>query len=164
MELDIDPNELKWHIRFLLLAELVASWSKDPSTKCGAAIVRPNRTILSTGFNGFPQGCDDDSVIYANREEKYARVVHAETNAILFSSHRPDGCTIYTWPSGYGPSCDRCSTNIIQSGIKRVVHVYDDKAEMNDRWKESCERGLTLYKQAGIEVLGIPYEVFLELS
>ena len=28
----------KWSHRFLDMAALVASWSKDPSTKCGAVI------------------------------------------------------------------------------------------------------------------------------
>ena len=33
----------KWHMRFLEMAELVGSWSKDPSTKVGAVIVDDNR-------------------------------------------------------------------------------------------------------------------------
>ena len=35
-------NELKWHGRFLDLAALISTWSKDPSTKVGAVIVRPD--------------------------------------------------------------------------------------------------------------------------
>ena len=33
----------KWHYRHLAAAELVASWSKDPSTKVGARIVDAQR-------------------------------------------------------------------------------------------------------------------------
>ena len=49
----------KWDRRFLALAEHVADWSKDPSTKTGAVIVRPDRTIASMGYNGFPRGMAD---------------------------------------------------------------------------------------------------------
>lgn len=46
----------KWDERFIELARLVATWSKDPSTKVGAVIVRPYRTVASVGFNGFARG------------------------------------------------------------------------------------------------------------
>ena len=39
----------KWHNRFMEMAKLVASWSKDPSTKVGAIVVGPDREIRSTG-------------------------------------------------------------------------------------------------------------------
>lgn len=67
---------LKWDRRFLRLAQEVASWSKDPSTKTGAVIVRPDKTIAAIGYNGFPRGCDDAPELYAHRETKLSRVVH----------------------------------------------------------------------------------------
>ena len=42
----------KWHKRFMEVAELVSTWSKDPSTKVGAIVVGPDREIRSTGYNG----------------------------------------------------------------------------------------------------------------
>ena len=33
----------KWHKRFMEVAELVSTWSKDPSTKVGAIVVGPDR-------------------------------------------------------------------------------------------------------------------------
>lgn len=144
----------KWDERFLALASLVASWSKDPSTKCGAVIVRPDRTVASVGFNGFPKGCSDADELYENRELKYARVVHAELNAILHAREPLTGYTMYTWPAGYGPSCDRCSAHVIQAGITRVVHVLDI-SDFASRWKDAIERGLTMYAEAGVEVVGV---------
>jgi len=47
-----------WHDRFFAMADLVGSWSKDPSTKVGAVIIRPDRTIASVGYNGFPRGVE----------------------------------------------------------------------------------------------------------
>lgn len=41
----------KWHSRFMEMANLVASWSKDPSTKVGAVIVDDKRRIVSVGYN-----------------------------------------------------------------------------------------------------------------
>lgn len=144
----VDP---KWDKRFLSMAGLVASWSKDPSTQCGAVIVRPDKTIVSTGYNGFPKGCDDSEDIYAERELKYARVVHAELNAILHAREPLNGYTMYTHPPGFGPSCDRCSAHIIQSGITRVVHTKDS-SDFASRWKEPAERGLQMYAEAGVVV------------
>lgn len=142
----------KWDARFLDMAGLVSSWSKDPSTKCGAVIVRPDRTVASVGFNGFPKGCDDDPEIYAERELKYSRVVHAEMNALLHAREPLDGYTMYTVPKGFGPSCDRCSAHIIQAGISRVVHYGVEDDDFASRWKEACERGLQMYEEAGVEV------------
>ncbi len=48
----------KWAKRFYQMAELVASWSKDPSTQVGAVITNQNR-IVSVGFNGYPHGVSD---------------------------------------------------------------------------------------------------------
>lgn len=148
-------SQSKWDHRFLDMASLVASWSRDPSTRCGAVIVRPDKTVASVGFNGFPKGCDDDPALYEDRETKYSRVVHAEQNALLHAGESVKGYTMYTWPPGFGPSCDRCSAHIIQAGITRVVH-YLDESDFASRWKEPSERGLKMYAEAGIEIVGIP--------
>jgi len=67
----------KWDRRFLEMAGLVASWSKDPSTQVGAVIVRPNKTIVSVGYNGFPRAVRDDQSLYQDRPTKLMRTVHA---------------------------------------------------------------------------------------
>jgi len=72
----------KWDSRFMDLARLVASWSKDPSTQVGAVIVDQDKRIVSTGFNGFPR-CVNDSPV--DREVKLLRTIHAEENALLFA-------------------------------------------------------------------------------
>lgn len=150
-----EEKQERWDIRFLEAARLKASWSKDPSTKCGAIIVRPDLTIAGTGFNGFPKNCLDDEELYANRELKYERVVHAELNAILHTYENMDGYTIYTWPPSFGPTCARCAAHVIQAGITRVVHVFDDTSDINSRWLESLEIGLQMYREADVEVNGM---------
>ena len=147
-------QELKWHLRFLGVADLVAAWSKDPATKCGAVIVRPDRTICSVGYNGFPRSCEDWPELYNDRELKLERIVHAEMNAILNAVEPVKGYTMYTYPAGYGPSCARCTAHIIQSGVARVVHRRDT-THFASRWKESSVRGLQMYREAGVEVISL---------
>jgi len=49
-----------WDRKFMEMAVLVASWSKDPSTKVGCVIADSDHAQLSEGFNGFPRGIADD--------------------------------------------------------------------------------------------------------
>ncbi len=50
------PKIDKWDQRFINLARLVSSWSKDPRKKVGAVITNPNRSVASLGYNGFARG------------------------------------------------------------------------------------------------------------
>jgi dCMP deaminase len=142
----------KWDERFLDMSDLVASWSKDPSTKVGAVIARPDKTICSVGYNGFPRGMNDSDEIYADRETKYARVIHAEMNALLAAPEDVAEYTMYTSFRHYGPSCDRCSAHVIQSGIERVVCRLEPEDPSMERWQDSITAGLKMYKEAGVQV------------
>lgn len=135
----------KWDLRFLKLAETVAQWSKDPSTKVGSVIANGNR-IVSLGYNGFAAGVDDSPERYANRDFKYAAVLHAEENCLLFSMQDVRGCTIYTWPM---PPCSRCAAKIIQAGIWRVVTIKPTDAQV-ERWGDSFRIANEMYDDAGI--------------
>ena len=53
------------------LAREVATWSKDPSTNCGAVYVGEDGQVLSQGYNGFPRNMDDGEELYNDRESKY---------------------------------------------------------------------------------------------
>ena len=69
---------MKWHYRFMELAKLVATWSKDTSTKTGAVIVGPDKEIRATGYNGFVRGVDDDVFERFERPTKYDFFEHAD--------------------------------------------------------------------------------------
>lgn len=141
------PIKAHWHTRFLSLAAHVAQWSRDPSKKIGAVIVRPDKTIASLGFNGFPRGVEDDDARYQDKALKRELMTHAEINAILHAREPLHGHTLYVWPLA---PCVRCAATIIQSGISHVVTVPLDKAESN--WNQTLHLAQTMFREAGIDV------------
>ena len=139
----------KWDRRFLDLAKYIASWSKDPSTQTGAVIVdSPGRQVVSLGYNGFPQGVDDNPQRYADRDLKYKLIVHCERNAILFAKRDLRFCTLYTWPF---MSCSTCAGMVIQAGITHCVApaMPEDKKE---RWAEDMEIAAMMFREAGVRL------------
>jgi len=135
-----------WDRWFLGMADYVSSASKDPSTKVGAVIVDENRRIVSTGYNGLPQGVEDTDERLNNRELKYKLIVHGERNALLFAGRSVHGCTLYTTP--FMP-CSVCAGMVIQAGIKRVVAPYSD----NPRWAEDFKLTEQLFSEAEVELV-----------
>lgn len=131
-----------WDSRFLRIAKEVSTWSKDPSTKVGAVIVDNNNRVVSMGYNGFPQGVDDDERL-KDRETKYKRIVHAEMNALLFSSRPVVDCRIYTYP--FMP-CPHCAGPIIQSGINMVISPRNT----NERWSADFDISREIFEEAGV--------------
>jgi dCMP deaminase len=141
----------KWELRFLELAKLISGWSKDPSTKVGAVITLGNQP-LGIGINGFPRGMPDREELYADRTEKYSRIVHGEVNALLHASTPlPDGCTLYTWPC---LSCDRCAVLMLQAGIRRFVAPFPTTDALS-RWGDAFERTKKYVVECGGEVIEI---------
>lgn len=146
----------KWDLRFFEMAVLVSSWSKDPGTRVGAALVGDKR-ILATGYNGFPSGIEDNPERYADREVKLAYTVHAEVNALLNAAKngaKTEGSTLY---ATFHP-CVNCAAAIIQGGIKRVVCPSVESAP--ERWRNSFGRARDLMLEAGIEIVnhGVDYD------
>lgn len=116
-------NYLSWEEFFISIALITAQRSKDPSTQVGCCIVN-NNVIIGTGYNGMPNGCNDDEMPWTQHggfiEAKYAYVVHAEVNAITNADSRQlIGATLYCTLA----PCNECAKVIIQSGIKEVVFV-----------------------------------------
>tara|TARA_R100000315_G_C5169274_1_gene97638 strand:- start:210 stop:647 length:438 start_codon:yes stop_codon:yes gene_type:complete len=132
----------KWNMRFLEMAKMVGSWSKDPSTQVGAVIVDDDRRVISLGYNGFPKGVADNNRL-EDRKEKYKMIVHAERNALLFANVSVKDATIFTYP--FMP-CPVCTGMIIQSGIQRVVSLQTD----NPRWQQDFEISRKMLEEAEI--------------
>ena len=135
----------KWDIRFLEMAKLISTWSKDPSTQVGTIAVR-NRTVIAQGYNGFHRNINDDER-YNNRKIKYKYIVHSEMNAIFNAAENGvslRNSTIYTVGL---PVCHDCAKGLIQVGIKRVV---TPEIETPERWLESLALTEQMFEEAGI--------------
>lgn len=130
-----EGNQLKWDLRFLEMAKLISTWSKDPSTRVGAVIADGKR-IISTGYNGFPDIMSDLVENYNNREQKYSRIIHGEMNALLFAKQDVKDATLYTYPF---ISCDRCFVHMLQAGINRFVAPKPTEEQLT-RWGESFKK------------------------
>lgn len=146
-----------WDKRFVSLAELIASWSKDPSTKVGAVAVNAKRQILSTGYNGFPRGFDDSPERYADREIKYKYVLHAEQN--LISNAAANGVSLMdssVYVVGM-PPCSRCALELIQTDISKIYvpekYVKPNLQEGQHNWTESWAFSIELFNEAGVDVI-----------
>jgi len=138
-------KSLLWDYRFLQLAETVASWSKDPSTKVGSVVVDTNRRVIGLGYNGFPRGVKDDSYRYEDRELKLKLVCHAERNALDNAPGSVEGATLYAtlFP------CHECVKSIIQRGISKVVTFVPPPGKS---LLYNYEFSYIMFKEAGVQL------------
>lgn len=134
----------KWIRRYLQLSELVAGWSKDVSTQVGAVLVRPDKTVASLGYNGFPRTIEDTPALLSDREAKYERMVHAEMNAILNAREGLEGYSIFTTI----PPCARCTVMLLQAGIREFVTMAPPP-DIDVRWSVSFQLSQKLIAEAG---------------
>jgi dCMP deaminase len=147
----------KWHYRFMEVAKLVASWSKDPSTKTGAVVVGPDREIRSTGYNGLVRGVSDDIPERMERPTKYDFFEHAERNAVYnagLTGTSLKGCVMYATH----PPCTDCARAIIQAGIVLVVtnELKTDENTPKDTWRDKLGYSEQMFLEAGVKYKRLP--------
>ena len=107
----------KWHYRFMEVARLIATWSKDPNTKTGAIVVGPDREIRATGYNGLVRGVNDDIPERMERPTKYDFFEHAERNAVYnacLTGTSLKGCVLY---ATHPPGCRKIRTRRPAAGV-----------------------------------------------
>ncbi|MDD7313306.1 MAG: dCMP deaminase family protein [bacterium] len=144
----------KWHHRFMDIAKLISSWSKDPSTKVGAVVVGPDKEIRSTGYNGLVRGVDDDIPERLERPTKYDFFEHAERNAVYNACRIGTSlkdCIIYVTSM----PCPDCARAIIQAGIKMVVTYKFEPVEGQPvgTWRDKVSYSEQMFKEAGVDCL-----------
>lgn len=153
---DIIYQPPTWDEFFMLHVYLVASKSKDPSTKIGAVLISDNNTLVSEGYNGFCRKVNDSVSERWERPAKYWWSEHGERNAI-FNAARNGIRTLNTTMYTQDLPCVDCTRAIIQAGInKMVLHK-----QWADAFKELSVNGRTwtknvsdeMLKEAGVEVV-----------
>jgi len=105
----------RWVDYFFRIVDVVKVNSRDVETKVGCVIVDQDKRIISTGYNSFPAGCNDD-LLPSTRPEKYDFMVHAEVNAVMYARTSLKGCSVF---QNISP-CINCTKMLITAGVANV--------------------------------------------
>lgn len=116
----------KWDNRFLDMANLVSSWSKDPSTQVGCVLVHDKR-VIATGMNGFSPGISDDDRL-TRRADKYPLINHAEEACILNCARAGVSTMDATLYVNLHP-CSGCARKMSRTEAKKRFSLEDLKAQ-----------------------------------
>jgi len=122
-----------WIGEALRLAYLVASFSLDPSSQCGALLYDRGGDLVAYGCNELAPGME---ICDANfeRPRKYAVVEHAERLAILRAGMRPVLPYIMVAPWAACADCARATTIV---GVSFLIRHGDCMDRPAVRWRES---------------------------
>lgn len=125
-------------------------FSKDPNTKVGAILLKPDLSaVVSTGINGFPRKLQDTDPKRWERPTKYTYVTHAEVNAVANAARigvPTDGCVaiVTLFP------CKECAKILIQSGIS---HIYTKKPDCDDpMWGQEFKFSKEMLDEVGVPI------------
>lgn len=150
-----------WDETWADVARTVGKRSRCGRAKVGAVIVDQTNRVVAVAYNGPPSGLSvawgpdcrsgDHPCARAQRspDERSPAyddcfTIHAETNAIAFCDRRErEGGTIYV----VGAPCYTCAKLIANSGLARVVVVWD-----GDRSYRDPEVSETFLRSAGLMV------------
>ena len=147
------------------IAEVVAKKSKDPWHKVGAVILREDHSVASVGYNGFPQGQEED---WSSREERSKYVIHAEQNALRYTSPGEGKILVSTLLP-----CRDCLKTIAAYKIKRVLYkeiyksdpialeiaekmgvtlIQFQKEKLSSHWDHSTKPSMFVVKRGSEEI------------
>ena len=120
----------RWDNKFLLEAIFWSRSSPDQQTQCGCVLVK-DKTMLSSGYNGFIRNVDDDA-LPKSRPEKYPYMIHAEVNCL--ASVKRGECKILAVTL---LPCSYCATMIAAYQIPRIAYgeVYERDTKALDIFK-----------------------------
>lgn len=130
---DYQPPD--WDELFMRQVYLIASKSRDPSTKIGSILVKDNR-VISQGYNGLCRNIEYNDISRLVRPEKYFWFEHSERSCIYNCAMNGINTSLSTLYTNSIPCCD-CTRAIIQSYIiEIVVHKQWVDLEQDLRKKE----------------------------
>lgn len=143
---------INWNEYYINLCNEVKTRSKDKNTQIGVVIVGEDNQIISTGYNSFPRGIDDNLEERQERPEKYYWFAHAETNAIIncaLTGVSTKGARMYMSCSC---PCTDCARNIINAGIKEIWCKNGNTTSNKEKWDEHAKRSIIMFKEAGVKI------------
>jgi dCMP deaminase len=125
-----------WSQYFMLLAEQAATRSTCSRLHVGAVVVQDHH-VVSTGFNGAPQGMSH----CVHTEDTPCKIsVHAEANALLWDRSHSCGLEKYMFVT-HAP-CYDCAKLILNTSIHMVVYGVNYRSKA----------GLELLEDGGIKI------------
>ena len=149
-----------WDTYFMEIAHLVKTRATCPRRQVGAVIVK-DRRILSTGYNGAPQGlphCPPEGDQHdwpkgCMRAGHCIRSLHAEQNALLQAAKIGvpcEGATIYVTCQ----PCNNCAKMIINAGIESVIYEGDYPDEFSLELFSDSQMEVFRYADERLEKVG----------
>jgi dCMP deaminase len=156
---------VNWDEYAMSIAEVVAKKSKDPWHKVGAVILREDHSVASVGYNGFPQGQEED---WSSREERSKYVIHAEQNALRYTSPGEGKILVSTLLP-----CRDCLKTIAAYKIKKVIYkeiyksdpialeiaekmgvtlIQFQKEKLSSHWDHSTKPSMFVVKRGSEEI------------
>ena len=142
---------MNWDEYFINIAEQVKLKSKDKYTQIGVVLVGRGNEIISTGYNSFPRGIDDNVDERQERPEKYFWFEHAERNSIYNAARigvSTNGSKMYMT---CGIPCTDCARAIINAGITEIW-IKDGGGSKEQKWVESAQRSIQMFNEVGIKI------------
>ncbi len=141
---------MSWDDRWMHMCTEFSQFSKDRSRTIGAIVVDPkSQNIVSTGWNGFARGVNDNIDERHQRPEKDYWTIHAERNAFDNAARlgrATDGCIMYMpWYP-----CTGCANSIVQCGIKELIAVEPNWYD--ERWGGHFARAKQIMAEGGVLV------------
>lgn len=154
-------DRISWEQYFMNIAFMVSERSTCLRRKVGAVAVK-DKHILSTGYNGVPQGIEHcftrgclraQMNIPSGQRHEICRGLHAEQNVIIQAAMHGTtllGADIFctTQP------CLICTKMLINCGIKTIYHAE----------KYPDELALEMLKEAGVKLVYLDLETTKPLS
>ena len=133
----LEPNNMQkdsrptWDEYFMDITRVVATRSTCLRRQVGAVVVKDKR-LLTSGYNGAPQGlahclevgCLREKLgISSGERHELCRGLHAEQNAIVQAALHGVSIANSTIYCTHQP-CSACAKMIINAGIRRIVFEY----------------------------------------
>lgn len=150
--MNCSPSTMERHRKYLVYAEKVAQYSRDPSTKVGAILFdHVVQTPVAYGFNRFADGVEVTEERLNDRAKKYPLTLHAEVVAIdrAMASNNSNHTLYVTHPP-----CARCASYIAEHKVRRVV-AYAPTEDFLSRWADEHALAQEVLKEAGVEYVEV---------